>query len=167
MLKEKTGDGGRKTEEGGEAGDRKPELVWEEVAAEMVEIFDPAGEDGDEVRERRYRALLPKYRKLGKVAPEFLPVEELRALDEEEIRGLFLENEAHGSRLTADSDRGLVTGDREIRVEVESAIELLKKILSRFEVPTSEGEDEDGVIEDELMIRAMENKIKLQMRSLK
>lgn len=163
--------------EDGEAGDRKPELVWEEVAAEMVEIFDPAGEDGDEVRERRYRALLPKYRKLDKVAPEFLPMEDLAALDEKEIRGLFLEGEA--DRKKADSSWLIADGIEEVRSDLEKAMDLIRTAFEKLdhksdEVPTSEGDGAgtnpaptDAIDEEEMMLRAMESKIKLQMRSLK
>lgn len=180
---DETGDGGRKT--GKEdpkdrydaevRGEQEP--VWETIAAEMVEIFLSPGDESDELRERRYRALLPKYRRLGKVAPEFLTVEELSALDEKEIRGLFLENEAD-SRTPKGSDKVTVEspeekGERqkakEFRAEVEQAVSLLQGVLSRMDGATNKEivEDEDGESVEALMMRAMEEKLKLQMRSLK
>lgn len=66
---------------------------WASVAAEMVALFDPASDESDEVRERRYKALQPSYRRAGKVSPEFLAMEDLRALGSEEIAGLFMEGE--------------------------------------------------------------------------
>ena len=71
--------GDSKEDDAATRGEQEP--VWEKVAAEMVEIFLSPGDESDELRERRYRALLPKYRRLGKVAPEFLTAEELSALE--------------------------------------------------------------------------------------
>ena len=71
--------------------EKTEEDVWEDVAAEMAAIFDQACEDPDEERERRYNSLLPKYRRLGKTAPEFLGLDVVRALSQAELAGLFLE----------------------------------------------------------------------------
>ena len=79
--------------EGGGERKKTGEDVWEEVAAEMAAIFDQACEDPDEERERRYNSLLPKYRRLGKTAPEFLGLDVVRALSQAELAGLFLEGE--------------------------------------------------------------------------
>jgi hypothetical protein len=178
-----TGDGGRgadlEEDNAGARSEQEPE--WEKVAAEMVEIFLSPGDESDEVRERRYRALLPKYRRLGKVAPEFLTAEELSALDEKEVSGLFLEGEADGSprmergrQLKAESDGRRKTGDGQgqaqpLRAEVEQAIGVLQKVLSRIDGAkvNQEVEGEDGEKDKALLMRAMEEKLKLQMRSLK
>jgi hypothetical protein len=69
------------------------EPVWEEVAAAMVRCFCPAGDDTDDARLERYKALLPRYRRLGRTAPEFLDGATLSALGPAERRGLFLANE--------------------------------------------------------------------------
>lgn len=90
------GDGG--TDGDGERGAREREedgeSQWSEVAASMVALFAKRLEDPDEDRLRAYNALLPRYRRLGKIAPEFRRAEELVALTPELVRGLFLEGEA-------------------------------------------------------------------------
>jgi hypothetical protein len=67
--------------------------TWEDTAAAMVAALDPASDDDDKTRRRRYNALLPAYRRAGKVAPEFMSGADLRALGPEEWRGLWLEGE--------------------------------------------------------------------------
>jgi len=67
---------------------------WRECAAEMVDVFVLAPDEADEARLQRYQRLLPKYRRLGKVPPEFRSAEELAGLGPEEIRGLFFHGKA-------------------------------------------------------------------------
>lgn len=78
-------------------GDSQPqsegEPDWQEVAAAMVAVLSPGGDDPDAVRLERYNALLPKYRRLGKTAPEFLDAATVSALGLAERRGLFLAGE--------------------------------------------------------------------------
>lgn len=77
-------------------GDPPPEETWSNLAAAMVRLFVPSSDDGleeDDTREAQYKALLPKYRRMGRVPPEFLPGETLTALGLAELRGLFLEGE--------------------------------------------------------------------------
>jgi len=66
---------------------------WREVAAAMVAVLTPSGDDTDENRMERYKALLPKYRRLGYTPPEFLDGATLSALGPAERRGLFLADE--------------------------------------------------------------------------
>ena len=158
-------------------GEQEP--VWEKVAAEMVEIFLSPGDESDELRERRYRALLPKYRRLGKVAPEFLTAEELSALDEKEIRGLFLEGEVDSSKLKHGDVVEIKIENDDLIIEIENASRILQNLVTRINgtkksagqgqavAPTKAVEDDDGEKDQALMMRAMEEKLKLQMRSLK
>ena len=67
------------------------EPAWPETAAAMVACFVPAGDDAE--RLERYNALLPRYRRLGKVAPEWLDAATVSALGPAERRGLFLSDE--------------------------------------------------------------------------
>ena len=80
-----------------DTGDSQPlsdgEPAWPEVATAMVAVFAPAGDDPDDARLERYNALLPKYRRLGKEAPEFLDGATVSALGPAERRGLFLAGE--------------------------------------------------------------------------
>jgi hypothetical protein len=155
------------------AVDRTRELDWNEVAAEMVAAFDRSSEESDEERERRYRALLPSYRRLGRVAPEFLKLEDLQALDEASYRGLFLEGE-----LPEPQGRAMVDGDA-IRERILNVIGLLDEIIADLEEddePDQEdepargaeavGESGNGTDELQLMARALEIKTQL-MRGVK
>ena len=76
---------------------------------------------------------------------------------------------AESSKLKADRDRRPETGDGKFRAEVEQAVSLLQGVLSRMDGATNNEivEDEDGEGVEALMMRAMEEKLKLQMRSLK
>jgi len=67
---------------------------WRDVASEMADIFAPDPEDTDDERHKRYNALLPHYRRLGKEPPEFMARADLVALTPDLVRGLFLEGEA-------------------------------------------------------------------------
>lgn len=128
--------------------DITPELVgaegeWEELAAEMAGLFVPAPEESDDERKRRYQALLPKYRRMGKVPPEFRTVEELEALSAEEIRGLFLEGEVATTNNTNSTNVrvGAVLNARN-RGELEQAVALIQGVLAR--AVKEEEQSEDG-----------------------
>lgn len=81
------------TTEGSEPSTESARDSWEEVAAAMVAVLDPDSEDTDKARRRRYNSLLPAYRRLGKVAPEYMTGVDLRALGPDEWAGLWLEGE--------------------------------------------------------------------------
>ena len=75
------------------------------TAAEMVTLYTPALCDpDDDARRRTYRALAARYKRLGMAAPEFVPLAELEALDDDNWRALFLNGEvddmAYGSRVS-------------------------------------------------------------------
>ena len=81
------------------------EGVAERTAADMVSLFDPASCDpDDDARRREYRALCARYKRLGWTAPEFVALDELRALDDDNWRALFLNGEVDmtgmGSRVS-------------------------------------------------------------------
>lgn len=78
------------------ASDEPDEERWDDVAAAMVSLFDWRSDDFDARREAAYRRLLPAYRRMGRVAPEFVPLDDLVRLDADNWRGLFLEGEADG-----------------------------------------------------------------------
>lgn len=101
---------------------------WRECAAEMVDVFALAPDDSDEARLRRYQALLPKYRRLGKTPPEFRKAEELAGLGAEEIRGLFFHGE--GDLLGIGERAGAVLNARN-RGDLEQAVGLIQTVLER------------------------------------
>ncbi len=102
---------------------------WEKTAAEMVGIFLPEPDDTDEAREKRYKALLPRYRKLGKVAPEWLKREELQGLNSEALRGLFLEGEWETVYGTHER-KGAALSQRN-RDDLTEAMKLIQGVLER------------------------------------
>lgn len=115
------------------------EGLWRETAAAMVAVFRPGPDETDAEREKRYRALLPKYRRLGRTAPEFLTLEELRGLGTEEVRGLFLEGEQlpvtsaaedGGQSAMTNGRAGAVLNSRN-RTDLEEAVSLIQGVLER------------------------------------
>jgi hypothetical protein len=76
------------------------EDAWAETAAAMVEVFDRESDEPDDARQKRYRALLPKYRRQGVQPPEFLTAVELRALGDAEWADVFLAGELDAAAFT-------------------------------------------------------------------
>lgn len=130
------------------ASNESGEGDWHEIITEMVGIFTPGPDDTDEIRLQKYRALLPKYRRAGKEAPEFRSLEELEALGEEEICGLFLEGEWElaGLPIRPTGRAGAVLSGRN-RGDLEQAVTLIQGVLERAK--KEEGEEE-RVGEEEL-----------------
>ena len=67
------------------------EAAWIELSHRMVGVFQSAAEDAE--RRREFNDLERQYRKLDKVAPEFMARADLALLGRAEIMGLFLEGE--------------------------------------------------------------------------
>lgn len=93
MADDEQVDGVSADEPGDGTSDVRGEDAWATVAAAMVAIFDPESDDPDDTREKAYRALLPKYRRHGVEPPEYLTADEVKALGERELAGLFLSGE--------------------------------------------------------------------------
>ena len=106
-------------------GERESEREsWEDVAAAMVDVLSQTSEDPDKTRRRRYNALLPRYRRLGKVPPEWMTGDDLRALGPDEWRGLWLEGELERV--------GKVLSARNVE-RVQQASDLLREVLASAE----------------------------------
>ena len=99
------------------------------IAAAMVACFDRGSDDTDAERERAYRALVPKYRRLGWETPEFIPLVELRSYDDENWRAIFLAGELSrvGKTLSARNERDLVEG----LDKIEAGVEQVRKVIDR------------------------------------
>jgi len=112
------------------------ESDWATVAAKMVGALTLADDEAE--RRARYDALLPAYRRLGKVAPEWLSDDELRALEKDDV-WMYLEGED-----TIDA-RGLAA--------LEQAQELIRQVLDGMDDnesdPLQEIADIIGVVTDE------------------
>ena len=91
-------------------------------------------DDSDEGRQRIYKSLLPKYRRLGKTAPEFRTLEELKVLEDEDIAALFFESEFSKPRKRVIQNK----------TNLEEAIRLIQEVLNEEDEPeeTPEGEEE-------------------------
>lgn len=134
-------------------GAEDAEGLWEDMAAEMVAVFLPGSDDSEADREGRYRALLPRYRRMGKVAPEFLADEDLTGLSSAELRGHFLEGEWElsfpGLKSGASGERkGAVLSARNLE-DLGRAVELINGVVARAKKeetspqPSPEGEGEE------------------------
>lgn len=70
------------------------EIDPDATAAAMVALYTPAICDtDDDARHREYRALAARYKRLGWTAPEFVSLAELRALDDDNWRAIWLNGE--------------------------------------------------------------------------
>lgn len=69
------------------------EAVFLGVAVQMVRLFRGVDEFPEDERKAIYKKLARQYAELDKEAPEYVPLERIKALGVEEIRGLFLEDE--------------------------------------------------------------------------
>jgi hypothetical protein len=122
--------------------------VWDGVAGAMLALYRPDSAIEDEARHGLYIALERAYRKLGKTAPEWRTADELEALSETEVRGLFLEDEYQrvGAVLNA-RNRG----------DLQQAIELIQGVLERAtkEEPRSARQMSDGEMSKMQQIKSM------------
>lgn len=147
--------------------DQDAESRWRELSAEMVDVFTNVLEEADEDRRRRYQALLPKYRRLGKTPPEFRTAEELAGLGPEEMAGLFFHDEFLNSGLGI-RDLGIRVGavlNARNRGELEQAVALIQGVLERAVKEeqgttnntnnTNEDEEGDRLNEAELVVRGL------------
>ena len=93
--------------------------VWGGVASAMLALFRHSAAMEEEDHKAIYILLERAYRRLGKVAPEYLSQRELLTLSCGEIDGLFLEGEAEADGQVADlplqdDDEAEETGDERI-----------------------------------------------------
>jgi len=103
----------------------------ERTAAAMVEQYETWrwADDADTERRKAYNALLPAYRRLGWTAPEFVPVDELWALDDRTWRGLFLAGELQ--RVGAELSNKNMTELRELHATITEAAKRLGSMITR------------------------------------
>lgn len=125
-----------------EAETETVEPTWEEAAIGMMRLFDPEADTTDKERRRNYNRFERVYRKAGKVAPEFLKLDELDALETSDILGLFSEGEAAllpGWAKPAPQERiGAVLSARN-KADLSEAIRLIQTVLDRAQ-PADEEE---------------------------
>lgn len=113
------------------------EGTGDDLAAEMVAVFDPESDDSDAVRGRRYRALLPGYRRMGWTAPELLPAGELSALDGDVWRGMFVSGELERlERVGKEISAANLAGLRDALAQLEAGTSALKTMVQRVDSGT-------------------------------
>ena len=118
-------------------GATEDEGTGDDLAAEMVAVFDPESDDSDAVRGRRYRALLPGYRRMGWTAPELLPAGELAALDGDVWRGMFVSGELERlERVGKEISAANLAGLRDALAQLEAGTSALKTMVQRVDSGT-------------------------------
>jgi len=118
---------------------------WADVAAAMVAVFAPRSDDAE--REAEYNALLPKYRRLGKTAPEWMPSDDLAELDADNWRGLFLEGELETLTpwwMDADARAGAVLNARN-KADLRKAADLIMGVLKSADKGEPDEDEERAV----------------------
>ncbi len=112
------------------------QVVWRGVAAAMARLLQAGTQIPDGDRRGVYNHLARHYKQFDKEAPEFRTLEELEALGEEEIRGLFLEGEMDLTRPTPSPSlkggerAGAVLSGRN-KTDLEQAVTLIQGVLER------------------------------------
>lgn len=115
------------------------EADWQRAATAMVDVLlDSTADDAE--RQKRYHALLPKYRRAKKTAPEFLPAAHMRALGAEERRALFLEGEYDMHQRLTDAERETVAQMGNQLMEMMAVL----KTLAGNDAPAEEPQPADA-----------------------
>ena len=125
------------------------EGTGDDLAAEMVAVFDPESDDSDAVRGRRYRALLPGYRRMGWTAPELLPAGELAALDGDVWRGMFVSGELERlERVGKEISAANLAGLRDALAQLEAGVGALKTMVKRVDSGSERAAADEPTAED-------------------
>lgn len=125
------------------------EDAGDDLAAEMVAVFDPESDESDAVRGRRYRALLPGYRRMGWTAPELLPADELAALDGDVWRGMFVSGELERlERVGKEISAANLAGLKDALAQLESGVGALKTMVKRVDSGTERAAADEPTAED-------------------
>lgn len=118
------------------------QVVWRGVAAAMARLLQAGTQIPDADREGVYRHLRRHYEQFDKEAPEFRTLQELEALDEEAVRGLFLEGEGEmWPRLFDGARVGAVLSARN-KAALEEAVTLITGVLDAASKKPEEEERE-------------------------
>ncbi len=124
-------------------------LTEAEAAALMLRVFDPASRMTEAERKAAYNRAEKFYRQLSRQAPEFLPLEQLRALGAVEIGGLFLHNELESfPGLFTEARAGAVLNTRN-RERLAQIRQLAQEVLDSAEKEKEKTEDEGRKTEDD------------------
>lgn len=125
------------------------EAVWTGTAAAMVRLYLPDASESEGERQRTYKRLTRAYDRMGKTAPEYLPLDQVDALGTDQVRGLFLSGEA--DLLPEFFNRSAVLPVR-VSNDVQQAIRLLQGVAS-WSTPTNEPDPEPVAMPDDAVVR--------------
>ena len=142
---------GERSDNAADAADdaAEDEDAGDDLAAEMVAVFDPESDESDAVRGRRYRALLPGYRRMGWTAPELLPADELAALDGDVWRGMFVSGELERlERVGKEISAANLAGLKDALAQLESGVGALKTMVKRVDSGTERAAADEPTAED-------------------
>ena len=145
------------------------EVVWRGVAAAMSRLLQAGTQIPDGDRRGVYNHLARHYEQFDKTPPEFRTAEELAGLDEEEIRGLFVEGEyptpasSPAWRTTAtptlpvrgEGVRAGATLSARNRGDLEQAVKLVQGVIERAVKTEPEAEDGERAADGDEFWRAL------------
>lgn len=123
------------------AGDpTSEEAGWIGTACRMARLVLADANDAE--RERTYRVVARDYERLGRTAPELLPVASLRAMTADQLRSLFLEGEPDLLPEFFDGQRAGAVLSQRNHNDLTEAVRLIEGVLERALRPDPEPEPE-------------------------
>lgn len=134
-----------------EAPDADETGEWQQAARRMVRVFvEPVADEA--ARKAEWAAASKIYRKLGRTGPEWVAEAVLTALDDEAIRGLFLENEVEVCADLFDHKRAGAVLSKANLADLEQAMTLIQGVIARAAKETETPEERAAPVELELPV---------------
>lgn len=135
------------------------------IAARMVAIMDPSANDPDAERKRKYNALKPAYARLGWTMPEWVDVAELRIMDDDVWRGLFVSGELAraGKELSAANMTELAESIAAIEAGTKRLRSLVDRVAGKGAGEPKAGEAERAFDTDDDPLAALLNEVRLTL----
>lgn len=128
-----------------------------EIAARMVAILDPASPEPDTDRKRKYNAMRQPYERLGWTMPEWVDAAELRIMDDDVWRGLFVSGELAraGKELSAANMTELAESIAAIEAGTKRLRSLVDRVAGKGAGEPKAGEAERAIDTEDDPIAAM------------
>ena len=133
------------------------EAAWTGTAVSMARLYLADASESEPERKRTYKRLARAYERMGKTAPEYLPLSTVDRLSLDELRGLFLANEPGLlPELFTEARAGAVLSSRNHN-DLETAVTLIQGVLARAvkteEPETTPAETTDNPAADDAIVR--------------
>lgn len=132
-----------------------------EIAARMVAVLDPASPEPDTDRKRKYNALRQPYERLGWTMPEWVDAAELRIMDDDVWRGLFVSGEL--ARAGKELSAANMTELAESIAAIEAGTKRLRSLVDRV---AGKGADKAAVGETERATDTEDDPIVAMLREI-